>query len=223
MGCSFFIIDAPTIRTQPSHVGHSAPGCRAVDRYDSAIAYCDDEIGRLLRAVDARLDRARVVTVLFSDHGELFGEHGFENHGNTLSEPDVRALLLVHAPGAQRVATVESPVSLVDIHPTLLDLAGVELDSSSAAWSLLPFLRAGGAAPPPRPLFLFADLTRTAYVIRRRGVVSSPYKLVRDLSTGGTELFNVEADPAERSDLSETQARERVELEDLLDSWTAPH
>ena len=116
-----------------------------IDRYDSALAYCDREIGRLLAEVDARSDAGRTAVVLYSDHGELFGEHGFREHGNSLFEPDVRVLLLVRPPASFRRAgapsTVSTPVSLIDLAPTVLHLAGVEHGAvPEGGTSLVPLL-----------------------------------------------------------------------------------
>ncbi len=194
-------------------------GDSAIDRYDSAIAYCDDEIGRLLGLLDARSDRERTVIVLFSDHGELFGEHGFEYHGNTLFEPDVRALLLMRIPGVETVPTVETPVMLLDLHATVLDLAAIDPRTSSVGWSLFPFLT-GASVPAERPLFLYSDLTRNKVRHESRGVLRHPFKLVRDLSTGGRSLYDVEADPAEKIDLSYQHPKLRAELDDELDAWS---
>ena len=73
-----------------------------IDKYDSATNYCDEQVGRVLDALDARGDKDKTAVFVYSDHGELFGEHGFTRHGNTLYEPDVRALLLAKVPGEPR-------------------------------------------------------------------------------------------------------------------------
>src|SRR5262249_26841207 len=67
-------------------------GDEEVDHYDSAAAYCDDELGRLITAIDARDDAKNTAVVVYSDHGELFGDHGLTSHGGSLYEADVRVL-----------------------------------------------------------------------------------------------------------------------------------
>ena len=97
-----------------------------VDRYDGGIRQCDEQIGRLLGALDPRL-LGRVVVVT-ADHGEEFFEHGRAGHGYTLFEEMVNVPLVIRVPG-RAPALVRAPefAGLVDLAPTLLELAGVEV------------------------------------------------------------------------------------------------
>jgi arylsulfatase A-like enzyme len=202
-------------------------GDSLIDDYDSALSYCDDEIGRLLQTFDKRADRDKTAIVLFSDHGELFGEHGFINHGYTVNEPDVRAMLLVRVPGLKQVKTVTAPVSLVDLEPFILMLAGAPPDRKTHAWNLMPFLTEGDAAANPnRPLFLYADLIKPMMRHQARGVLVGNLKLIRDLSVGSMQMFDVVADPEERVDVSAKMPAERARLGQALEAWegeTAAH
>ncbi len=195
-------------------------GSASMDQYDSALAYCDDEIGRLLASMDQRADKDRTAVVVFSDHGELFGEHGFEEHGNSLFEPDVRALLLMRVPGVTQVPTVDSSVTLLDLEPTLLSLADAPPDNTTNGWNLVPFLEEGDrAADPRRPIYLYSDLTKGTVRHEARGVIVGRYKFIRDVSSGISELFDVQDDPREGTDLSVALPRVRAELGELLESW----
>ena len=200
------------------HFGDGGP--TTADAYDSALASCDDEIGRLLRGLDQRADKSKTATFIFSDHGELFGEHGYTEHGSSVFEPDVRVLLLARVPflpSAPR--TITSRVSLVDLEPTLVSLAG-GTDPDTHAWNLLPLLVHGDAAgDPQRPLFLYTDLTRGTVRHQARGVLEGRLKFVRDLTTATTGLYDVVADPTEAKDLSRPLPRERARLADHLESW----
>jgi arylsulfatase A-like enzyme len=195
-------------------------GDTIIDDYDSAVNYCDDEIGRLLQTLDKRQDKDKTAIILFSDHGELFGEHGFTSHGNTLFQPDVRALLMMKVPGLKQVKTVTAPVSLMDIEPTTLMLAGAPPDRATHAWNLMPFLTEGDkAADPTRPLFMYTDLTKGMTRHQARGVLLGHYKLIRDLSTGTVEMFDVAADPEENTDVSSKHPVERAQLGQTLEGW----
>ena len=193
-------------------------GDRPMDHYDSALRYCDQEIGRVLDALEARSDYDRTAVWLFSDHGELFGEHGLENHGNSLYEPDVRVLLLGKVPGAT-AREVEPPVSLTDLAATIRDLTGLPTEANDA-WSLLPTMF-GDDHEEPRPLFLFTDLWRGTVHVELDGVLRWPLKLIRDQRTGATELYDVASDPEERDDLSGSRDEEQSELSELLDGYGA--
>ena len=173
------------------------------------------------RALDARADKGTTATFVFSDHGELFGEHGFTEHGSSVFQPDARVLLLARLPFLPSPAprTLETAVSLIDLEPTLVSLGG-GTDPDTHAWNLLPLLvRGDSAGDPARPLFLYTDLTRGTVRHQARGVLQGRLKYVRDLTTATTGLYDVVADPAEAKDLSRSLTTERAHLSDLLESW----
>lgn len=192
-----------------------------VDKYDSALHHCDNQIGRVLDAVSARQDAERTAVFIFSDHGELFGDHGHRYHGETLYEPDVRVLLLGKVPGAS-VETVEVPVSNMDLAPTVLQLAGAKILPNLDGWSLLPLMFDAEPAPAwkKRRIFMVSNLWRANIHYNLAGVLEWPYKYVWDMRTGSRELVNVADDPAESAPLSVFEPR-HAQMSDLLESWLA--
>ena len=113
------------------------------DKYDSALNYQDDQLGRLFDAIDARGDKDETTVILYSDHGELFGEHGYSRHGFTLYQPDVHVLLLVRTPGGH-VPTIDTPMFLSDLTPTIFELTGqATVYGTSFSHTLAPGLRVG--------------------------------------------------------------------------------
>lgn len=102
------------------HEGVPQFGSSQVDRYDHEIAATDRELGRLVEAVDALTERPTVIVVT-SDHGESF-EGGVQFHGLDLFEESVRIPLVVRSGSSP--AVVDTPVSLVDVAPTILRLTG---------------------------------------------------------------------------------------------------
>ncbi|MGH7857567.1 MAG: sulfatase, partial [Candidatus Binatia bacterium] len=113
----------------------------AVAMYDSAIAYADEQIGRLLHKLDELGISDRTLVVLTSDHGELFGEHGEFGH-YSLYDENLLVPLVISLPrkfgGGRRVTR---QVRLVDVPVTILDLVGApslpEPDGTSLAPDLL--------------------------------------------------------------------------------------
>jgi arylsulfatase A-like enzyme/Tfp pilus assembly protein PilF len=111
-----------------------SPRAAGADAYDGEIAFVDREIARLL----GELGRAgeRTVVCVTADHGESLGEHGEATHGFLLYRGAVRVPWVLAGPGVPRGVTVEEPVSVVQVMPTLLELAGVDappgLDGESA-------------------------------------------------------------------------------------------
>ena len=66
------------------------------------------------------------IAVVLADHGELFGEHALFGHSNTLYEPLIRVPMVMAGPALPKGLVVQEVVSLVDVMPTLLAMAGVE-------------------------------------------------------------------------------------------------
>ena len=100
----------------------SVPGRSASDRYDDEVATADREVARLL---DAWPDRADTLVVMTADHGEAFGEHGESGHSIFVYDTTLHVPLIMAGPGLPDGATIEDPVSLIDLAPTIAGLAGL--------------------------------------------------------------------------------------------------
>jgi arylsulfatase A-like enzyme len=110
----------------PSWTPRYAPRTSVIDTYDSAIAYMDAQVGRLVDSLERRGVLDETIVIISSDHGEQFGEHGLKLHGNSLYMNSIHVPLLIRAP--QRTpagVVVDVPVSLSAIPATVLDLAEV--------------------------------------------------------------------------------------------------
>jgi arylsulfatase A-like enzyme len=98
-----------------------------VSRYDGEIRFVDDEVGRLLDLLAEAGLASRTITVLTSDHGERFGEDGRWGHCQTLHRREIEVPLLLRVgddhPGPRGV--VDTPVSTLDIVPTILELLDI--------------------------------------------------------------------------------------------------
>ncbi len=185
-----------------------------VDLYDDEVVFADRQLADLLAALEARGVRDRAVVVVLSDHGESFLEHGHLRHCRSLYEEEVRVPLIVHLP-AGRAARIATPVTLLDVAPTLLELAGIDpralpleghsllrrlRDPAAAegAGSTLRARRPGrpdGAAGEPPPEVASAG----AWWSLRQG----RWKLLVDRGGGGAvRLYDLAADPGERRDLA---------------------
>jgi arylsulfatase len=115
--------DRQTIYFSPPYPDAELEATRAL--YDAAARSVDREIGRLIAAVEAVLDRENTVVVFTADHGEALGEHGlWFAHDFTLYRELTHVPLLFLVPG-RAAARISSPVSLVDVTPTLCRLAAL--------------------------------------------------------------------------------------------------
>lgn len=105
-------------------------------RYDASIAYLDSEIDSLLSRLERTGNLEHTLVILTGDHGELFGEHGLEEHGNSLYDRSLHVPLILWYPGViPEGGRIAATVSLRDLGSTIMDLAGLG-DSSFPGTSL---------------------------------------------------------------------------------------
>ncbi len=122
-------------------------------RYEQEVRYTDDALAALMGEVDGLGLGLSTLVVVLSDHGEEFFEHGAMRHGAQVYDEAIHVPLLLRLPGVvpagHRVAT---PVSLIDVTPTILDLVGLPLLPGAEGRSVAPLL-ATGVEPGDRTVF----------------------------------------------------------------------
>jgi arylsulfatase A-like enzyme len=185
---------------------------RLVDLYDAGIRQMDHELSRLFAAIQAHAGASGALVMVTSDHGEEFLERGGVLHGRTQFQEMLHVPLVVHGPGVPRGRRIETPVSLVDVPPTLLRLAGIEPPSGLDGEDLSNLL---GPAPPAhlsrRALFAAADHQDDRFD-ERHAVRRGSFKLHADRAMRETRLFDLDADPGEERDLSAERPDVRRDL-----------
>src|SRR5438477_271084 len=116
-----------------------------VDAYDGAISFMDDKIAEFLADLKVRGLLENTIVLVTSDHGEAFQQHGFMFHGKGLHWDLIHVPLLIYAPGRVPAGVrIERPVSLQSLPSTLLDLAGIKVDSEFKQASLVQLWRDPG-------------------------------------------------------------------------------
>lgn len=168
------------------------------DLYDGEIAFTDHHIGRLFDYLKQAGLAEDTAIVLVSDHGEEFQEHGGSMHRRTLFEEVLRVPLIIKVPGLPS-GRVSTSVSIVDVAPTLLELAGIAPSLAYAGTSLVPALRGERMAPRPHTALLSEPN------IKLEALIQGDWKLIRDHKHGRTLLFNLVNDPLEQDDLASNQ------------------
>jgi arylsulfatase A-like enzyme len=167
--------------------------------YDNEVAYNDREIGRLLAALQQLGLYDDTVVFVTSDHGEEFGEHGSTRHGKTLYQELLHIPGILKLPGSAHAGRrVEAAVSNIDVAPTLLDAAGVEIPAAFQGRSLLPVVR-GAPAGPARPVF--AEIVGPQFV--GYSARDERFKCIRTLAPTVEEmLFDLGESPSEARNLA---------------------
>lgn len=179
--------------------------------YDGAVAYADDQIGRLLDQLDRRGLAANTLVVITSDHGEMLGEHELYLHRNCLYRQAIHVPLIVrwpgHLPAGKRVTL---PVSIASIPATLVDLAGMAQDAPFPGPSLAGLWQSAEPAPAwPDALseltqFPFEPLKRDpAYYGAIQSLVTPGWHYIEH-EKFGRQLFRWREDPEESTDLAAT-------------------
>ena len=170
---------------------------RQLADYHALLAHLDEQVGRVLHAVEELGLAGSTLVVFASDQGLALGSHGLLGK-QSLYEHSVGTVLLVRGPGIARGATPARGY-LFDLAATILEAAGVVVPEAMDARSLWPQLR--DPAAPGR------DVTFLSFGARQRAVVEGRWKLVRLPAIGRSLLFDLVADPHELHDLGGDPAR----------------
>ena len=231
------LVDAP--RLPPDYVRRLHPAVRlwrerrGVDAISAAqarvaraayfglVELLDGNVGRLLGALEETGLAGTTAVVYTSDHGEMAGEHGLW-WKTTLYEGSAGVPLLWSWPGRfAGGATVSVPVGLLDVAPTLLDLAGAPALPHATGRSLLPSLRGGAAgaagdAGGAGPEAVYAEIVPGLGSPPARMVRRGAWKLATYHGYPTPQLFHLEDDPDELDDRGADPACAAVR-EELLD------
>jgi hypothetical protein len=121
------------------------------DLYDGSIRELDEALGGFFAFLEEEGFLEDTIVVLTSDHGEEFGEHGGIGHERTLHVEALHVPMIVHVPGAG-ARVVETPVGLVDLVPTILELLELAPDEQPDGRSIASLVRGeeAGAFPTHR-------------------------------------------------------------------------
>jgi arylsulfatase A-like enzyme len=219
-----------------------------VARYDAEIAYTDAQIGKLLAEMKRRGLLGRTLTVLTADHGESLGDHNYYfDHGRFGFETCLRVPLVFHYPGVLKPRVDAAPVELLDLAPTLLEAAGVDLKDGT--WmqgrTLTPRLRgqSGGQSrgqsggqvvspsrgPAGHPGLTFSEAGWEANNKWQKIVRDGRFKLIfaqtrpeqRWIGGEGVRftLYDLQNDPKETKNVADRFPEELKRLQRELSTW----
>jgi len=182
--------------------------------YYAAISFVDAQIGRVLDALDRLGLRENTIIVFWSDHGYLLGEHGLWFKQSCFEE-SARVPMIIVPPGSKNAGKAcPRTVELIDLYPTLADLAGLTPPKDLPGVSLRPLLE-NPAAPSARPAF--TQVQRGDFP--GHSVRTERWRYTEwDFGAKGSELYDHDADPQELQNLAANpqHAATVVEMKSLL-------
>ncbi|MCB9557638.1 MAG: sulfatase-like hydrolase/transferase [Deltaproteobacteria bacterium] len=163
-------------------------------KYQFEVKFVDQWIGKLLSGLEQLGLRDNTAIIVFSDHGEAFGEHRFYFHGQALYEEVLRVPLIVHVPG-RSAKLMRQPVGLIDIAPTIAALFGLAAPPSFQGYSLL--------APPADRTLGAVLLPYPAWPKGQRAMIRGRHKVIFRVTENRFEVYDLDIDPAEKHDLQQ--------------------
>ncbi len=180
---------------------------KLLEQYDGEIRYVDQKLGDLLSLFKKLGLYEKTVIVVLSDHGEQFMERGHQGHGFNVYQEEVHVPLIIKAPGLK--GSVEEYVSVVDVYPTLVELARLRGAPAGEGYSLLP----GNGQRKTQGV-----LTEIKRVLNQKAFVSQAgKKLIMDFPMdlecrlpapapiGQAALYDLKDDPQELAPLDDQQ------------------
>ncbi len=201
------------------------PATLSIGSYDGEIAFVDEQFGRFIEALEARDLTERSVFVYTSDHGEELLDHGAIGHGGTLYEEVVQVPLVLRLPDAAHAGTrISSPVSLIDIAPTILGMIGRSMGPEADGRDLMTLLPRQRMDPwADRDLFLSLYTTGPdSHAVQ--GVISGWDKYLRRTRPRAEEqFFRLDVDPREQRNRNAQEPEDVAALAEILDAHLADH
>jgi arylsulfatase A-like enzyme len=176
-----------------------------VQQNNAMVTHMDEKIGDIIKALKDKGIYENTLIVFTSDHGINFGENGVAGKV-CLYEPSVTAPLIIKSTNIEANSKISDRVYLQDIVPTLFDLLGLKKETSTDFQSLVPLLTKKEKARNSIYLAMFDD---------QRGIISENKKLIIYPKTGVLELYDLEKDPWETTNLN-TNAKYNLTLIKLL-------
>jgi choline-sulfatase len=196
---------------------------RAVRGYYAEVLFVDEGVQALLDALDQRAITGRTLVSVTADHGEGLGQHAWMGHTVHLYDEQIRIPWILRWPGVLPAGLrIASPVGLVDVAPTLAELAGVALPGPVDGRSIAAALRSG-TEPAPQPVFGIRPRFEKPYrdhFGEKRYVRTDRWKLIRGEDTPD-ELYDLVADPRELRNRVAEEPEVAKELRALLDEHAA--
>jgi arylsulfatase A-like enzyme len=218
---------------------------RLLQQYDSEIAFADRQIGLLLDALEAASLSEDTLVVVVADHGEGLMQRGYLQHAANINEEEVRVPMLMRWVGRiPRGSRIGAPVSLMDVAPTVLDAGGIGYREEEIQGRSLFRVLTGHQEPnPERPIHLFRrqypygtlyagwnglqpdgqPYPPVPVAGEEYGLREGPWKYIIGPQERKRELFDLDADPRELTNLADEHPERVQAMHRDLETWVATY
>jgi arylsulfatase A-like enzyme len=184
--------------------------------YDGEVQDVDRLVGEVWDQIVAQGLADRTLLVITADHGDEFDDHGDYGHGQSVYQELVRVPLVFVGPQvAGPGRSVDTPVPMLDLLPTLVDVAGAPMPELVHGESLLPVL--AGGEPVERAFYSQNRVNRTNY--QQDTLIQGYTKLIYTPLRDRTELYDLRADPGEQHDLAAADPERAAAMRQELRAW----
>jgi len=177
--------------------------------YADSLAYVDSQIAQLFEYLKSKGMWDNTIIVLTGDHGQAFYEHGFASHASAIFNEVMKVPLVIRAPQL-KPGTDDRVAQHVDIAPSIKGLLGLPVHPSFQGIDLL------NTAPDPKRSAYMVAQTPLAY---QYGIVRSGHKLIYDERESSYSLYDLVADPDEKTDLAAAKPALVQDLAKRLQTW----
>jgi arylsulfatase len=196
---------------------------RVTAAYYGMIELIDDQVGRMLAALEETNQVRDTLVIFMSDHGELLGDHGLYFKGPHFYEGSIRVPLIVRYPGQiEQGLKVECLAELLDLAPTLCEATGIPISEAMQGRSLMPHLT-GNADPTRHREAVFCEYYNSWTHHRSYGSMlrTKTYKICVYHGIDEGELYDLEADPCEFDNLWDSPAHRQLKQQMLKSAFDA--
>jgi arylsulfatase A-like enzyme len=191
-----------------------------LDPYDGEVAFADEIVGKLLTALQQRGWYDNATVVVLADHGEGLGDHIEEEHGLFLYDEVVRVPWMMKLPRSQSAGRrVTAPIQHIDLFPTLMALGSLAPAPGLRGRDLTPVLSGTGGSLPPQGIY--AEALYPRYHFGWSELQSLTDDRFRYIKAPREELYDLERDPGERTNVAADRAQSAAALRSALDALVA--
>ncbi|MCH8004565.1 MAG: sulfatase, partial [Nanoarchaeota archaeon] len=190
--------------------------------YDAEIKYTDNYVGKLLNKLDELNLKDNTIIIITADHGIEFYEHGNINTGRVY-QPNIHVPLIIYYPKELKPQRIRTPVSTIDIFPTILDMIGMEVPDDIDGVSLLPLMT--GKDVYGREFVASETFGRPGIedALQQIAIIKGDWKLIeiRGSEILSPGLYNLRTDPNEQRNLYDIYIEKRKELQKYIPEVTS--